>query len=298
MLGLALERELVKEGVSVTLLVRTNSERRLDVSGDTTVLEWDLMNPFSLESQGTYDAFFHLAWIGTRGKEREDKARQRTNVVHTLDCVNLAHKLDCKVFVGAGSQAEYGPVHGVITEDTPTNPQSAYGRAKLAAGEQSHRLCESYGIRHVWARLFSLYGQGDNPGNMMMSWVISLLEGRRMSFTSGEQLWDYLHCDDGARGMYLLAQQGSGVYNLAYGKSCPLGEYITMARDALNPQIPLGLGELDLGTLQSLQADTRKIFSDTGFCPQISFKQGVALTANALKESKNAQENKRHNTHL
>lgn len=70
-----------------------------------------------------YDVFYHLAWAGTTGKARNDMYLQNENIKFTLDAVELASKLGCKVFIGAGSQAEYGRYEGRLTPDTPVFPE-------------------------------------------------------------------------------------------------------------------------------------------------------------------------------
>lgn len=63
--------------------------------------------------------------------------------------MKLAHKLGCSKFIGAGSQAEYGPVDGVIFYDPKTESVTAYGMAKLCANMLSRKMCEKTGIRHI-----------------------------------------------------------------------------------------------------------------------------------------------------
>ena len=50
---------------------------------------------------------------------------QEPNIQYTMDAVCLAKRLGCKLFVGAGSQAEYGRVDGKIGSNTPVNPEVA-----------------------------------------------------------------------------------------------------------------------------------------------------------------------------
>lgn len=83
------------------------------------------------------DAFFHLAWAHTIGAGRNDMPAQIENIRYTIDAVRTAAAMGCRVFVGTGSQAEYGRVDGVLRADTPTNPENGYGMAKLCAGQMS-----------------------------------------------------------------------------------------------------------------------------------------------------------------
>jgi len=287
MLALALERELAACGAAVTLLVRPNSSRlgQMEISPGTRVAACDLaaLHTLSAERLGPCDAFYHFGWEGCFGPARGDAALQAGNIGYTLGAVELAARLGCGVFVGAGSQAEYGRANSALTASTPTNPETAYGAAKLAAGQLSRVACGRHGIRHVWARVLSTYGPGDRPQYMLCALIRSLLRGERMPLTKGEQRWDYLYCGDAARAFHLLGLHGRGgaAYPLGSGQSRTLREYILAARDAVHPDAPVGLGELPYppGQVMRLEADIAGLTRDTGFVPAVSFEQGVRLTA-------------------
>jgi len=294
MLALALERELAGCGVAVTLLVRPDSARlgQMEVSPGTKVVERDLADLLSLtpDRLGPCDAFYHFGWEGACGPARDDAALQCGNIGHTLDAAALAARLGCGVFVGAGSQAEYGRADGVLAASTPANPETAYGIAKLAAGRLSYVACRRFGVRHVWARVLSLYGPGDRPRYMMSGFIRSLLRGERVPFTKGEQRWDYLYCGDAARAFHLMGLHGrdGAAYPLGSGRSRALREYILDARDAVNPAAEVGLGEIPYppGQVMRLEADIGELARDTGFVPAMAFEEGVRLTANWLRGQK------------
>ncbi|MDR0530756.1 MAG: NAD(P)-dependent oxidoreductase [Oscillospiraceae bacterium] len=293
MLAQALGRLLARRGVAVTLLVRPGSSRlrQMGLSPGTTVIPCDLGNLASLSARdiGRCDALYHFGWEGTLPPARGDAALQNRNVGHTLAAVELAARLGCGVFVGSGSQAEYGRPGGILSAATPEAPETAYGVAKLAASRLSRVACRERGMRHVWARVLSVYGPGDQPQTMMMSCVRALLRGERMSFTAGEQRWDYLYCGDAARAFEQLGARGrdGGVYLLASGQPRALKQYILAARDAIAPAAEVGLGELPYppGQVMSLEADLSELTRDTGFQPTVAFEDGVRLTAKWIKEN-------------
>ena len=163
MIGIALIKECIKQKTFVLAVIRPNSVNRYRIpdSDYIQVLECDSSNIDHLAEMvsGKYDCFFHLAWDGTSREMRNDVFVHEDNIRHTLLAVQEAHKLGCQCFVGTGSQAEYGRVSDVISPDTVTNPEYAYGIAKLAAGKLSQQHCSKLGLRFVWARIFSVYGE-------------------------------------------------------------------------------------------------------------------------------------------
>ena len=58
-------------------------------------------------------------------------------------------------------------------------------------------------------------------------------------------------------------------------------------RDAIDPALPLGLGEVPYGPLQvmHLEADISQLKQDTGFAPQMCFEKGILETINYVRRS-------------
>ncbi len=284
-IGTALITELIKHNIEVLVLCRENSERNtnIPVSALVTKKYCDLKDFETLQNDTgkTYDVFYHFAWQGTTGEARNDMYLQNLNVKYALDALHLAKRFGCKTFIGAGSQAEYGRVEGVLKPDTPTNPESGYGIAKLSAGHMTRQLALKLGIEHVWVRVLSVYGPNDNENSMVMSTINKLKNNIVPEFTKGEQLWDYLHSYDAAKAFYLLGDKGiSGkTYVLGSGSAKPLKEYIKIIQKIINPDCEIKLGAIPYADKQvtHLQADIGELIKDTGFENEIEFEQGIKL---------------------
>ena len=284
-LGTALTKKMVREGIETYVVCHPGSKRTAAIIEHPLLhkVECDLSEFEKLPSLvgKSCDAFFHLAWLGTQNpKNRMDMYLQNTNVRYALDAVEAAHSLGCKVFVGAGSQAEYGRVDGIIHPDTVAQPISGYGMAKLCAGQMTRVTCKNYGIRHIWPRVVSTYGEHDNPCTLVSVVIEQLMEGKKPSLTLGEQIWDYLYSGDAADAFYQMALQGrdGAVYVLGSGQTKPLREFMEIIRDEVNPSLPLGLGDIPYYSDQAmhLEADIASLEADTGWRPRTSFKEGIA----------------------
>lgn len=290
--GTALCRLLSRRGISVCAAVRPGSPRAEhlhEISG-VTVVPCDLSDLSSLPAllnDAKADAFFHLAWSKTTGGGRNDMEAQIKNVQYTLDAVRAASALGCPVFIGAGSQAEYGRVERPLTPDTPCFPENGYGMAKLCAGQMSRNLCADLGMDHVWARILSVYGPYDGESALIPTLIRALLQGTSVPLTAGEQIWDYLFSEDAAAALYLLALSGKNgaVYPVGSGEALPLKAYLTRLRDAIDPSLPLRFGELPYGKgqIMHLEADTEAIRRDTGFSPQTDFAAGIRKTIDFIQ---------------
>lgn len=283
MIGEALAEECAANGCEVLALVRPGSPHasRLPRSPLVRAAECDVaaLDTFETEERG-FDAFYHLGWNGTSPDKRGDPAAQSENIAYTLAAVRLAARLGCKKFVGAGSQAEYGPVHAEkIAPETPAAPQTAYGVAKYAAGALARLECARRGMDCLWVRIFSVYGKYDLPTTMISSTLAALSRGERPKFTPAEQRWDYLERSDAAHALYLAGELAHGVkaYCLGSGRARPLHEYIELLGDAAAPGAPLGIGELPYppGAVMNLCADVSALERDTGFQPRVGFAEGI-----------------------
>lgn len=299
MLGATLTHKLVSEGVEVLAVARPNSSKIRNVLQHdlVTLVECSLANLSRLDEnqKKSYDVFYHFAWDGTFGNSRNDVYTQNLNTKYTLDAVALAAKLGCSAFIGAGSQAEYGRVEGRISANTPTNPENGYGIEKYTAGKLSKIYADQLGLRHSWVRILSTYGPMDSGFTMIMSTIYALLKKEIPPLTKGEQQWDYLFSEDCANAFYLVGEHGKhgAVYPLGSGVTRPLHDFVCELRDAINPKLSLGFGEIPYGDKQvmNLSADISQLAKDTGFTPQVPFGEGIKKTikwcmANMHGESK------------
>jgi len=287
MIGAALARCAVEAGIEVLCIVRKDSGRLGNLPKSKLIkIEYCGIDEYhGLDLGVNYDVFYHLAWDKTSGTQRDDADTQVKNIQYTLDAVRLAKRLGCKKFVGAGSQAEYGPVAEPLKSDTPANPLSGYGIAKLAAGKLSRMLCHQFDMQFNWVRILSVFGPLDASHTLIMYAISELRAGRSPEFTKCEQMWDYLYCDDAARA--LLAVGSGGVdgktYPLGSGNVCRLSEYLESLRDAVKPDGVLLLGKKEYYPHQPMYlcADISELTADTGWKPSVSFEDGIKRTAGA-----------------
>lgn len=281
--GTALINELIGKNIEVLVLCREGSSRNANIPVHPLVqtMYCDLTGLSQIKNTTgkTYDVFYHFAWMGTTGAARNDMYLQNQNVCYALDAVGAAKRFGCTTFIGAGSQAEYGRVEGVLRPDTPAFPEMGYGIAKLCAGQMTREYAHWHGMRHVWVRILSVYGPNDGAQSMVMSTISKLRAGEVSQFTKGEQLWDYLYSDDAARAFRLVGEEGidGKTYVLGSGQPHPLAEYIRMIRDVVSPNGQIELGAIPYAPKQvmRLQADITELNKDTGFVPEMDFVTGI-----------------------
>jgi nucleoside-diphosphate-sugar epimerase len=228
------------------------------------------------------EAVAHLAWSGVGNRFRNDVSQVSDNLFGSLELLRVAREAGCRVWLGMGSQAEYGPANARLSEDAPARPTTLYGATKLSTCLLSERLCEQLGMRFAWLRLFSSYGPMDDPGWMIPHLILTLLRGERPALTEGTQRWDYIYASDVAEAIYLTLKtpEASGVFNLGSGEAQPLRRIVEHVRDLVDPSLPLGFGEVAFRADQvmHLEADTTRLRRQAGWSPRVPLAEGLART--------------------
>jgi UDP-glucose 4-epimerase len=191
-----------------------------------------------------------------------------------------------------GSQAEYGPSRAPTAETEPTNPTTFYGAAKLAAAHAYGQIAARSGARYAWIRLFSSYGPKDGSAWMVPYLISALLKGEPPALTLGEQVWDYLYVEDAAAAIVAVMEHSaaSGIFNLGSGQGLALRSFVESIRDAIDPALPLGFGDVAYRSDQvmHLQADVSRLKA-IGWLPLTSIEHGVRSTV-AWSRARQAQD--------
>lgn len=298
-LGSWLVRQLLQEGHSVIVLMRNSapSRRNLDWLKDVSIILGTLEDPQSFRSdlkRERVDIFFHLAWFGVTTEFRNHTDQISTNVIGSLRLWELARDIGCTQWIGVGSQAEYGPYGGVLTETLPTNPATAYGMAKLATGLLTCKMSEMSDMRHAWVRLLATYGPGDDPKHLIPSVIMALSAGRTPPLTKGEQIWDYVYVSDAVRALCrIAATHATGIFNLASGETSTVRNIVEILRDYIDPSAHLRFGDIPYAPdqIMHLEADTTRLREATDWYPTINLATGLRNTvdwwrANGLESAK------------
>ncbi|WP_191018027.1 NAD-dependent epimerase/dehydratase family protein [Treponema zioleckii] len=279
MIGSAIVREALRQDYDITCIVRKNSSRIKNIPQNSRVhiIDADISEYKNLELKEKYDIFMHLAWNKTTVGGRDDVDSQLKNIEYTLAAVRLAKRCGCNVFIGAGSQAEYGVQTVPLTPELPVNPESGYGIAKYTAGKLSSLLCKQLGIRFNWMRILSVYGKNDGENTLISYCIRELKNGRSPELTKCEQIWDYLNCDDAARAFLAVAEKGidGKFYPLGSGNGRKLSNYMEDIQRIVNPDVPLGFGKKEYYPHQPmyLVADVSELNKDTGWKAEVEFKK-------------------------
>ncbi len=286
-LGLSTCRRLLAKGHTVYGVLQTQSQNahKLPVHDRFFPVRYDLgSDDKALRAAVPHaDTFIHFAWAGTKGDNRLNHDVHFANVDYSLSLMKTAAALGCKRFIFAGSQAEYGIHFETITEDTPCNPVSEYGKAKLSFGLKGAALAPSLGLDFIHLRIFSTYGVGDHPHTLMSSCVRTFLKGETMQMGDCQHTWNFLNIDDEAALIAkmaafdgVLSSEGS-VFNVASDDTRRLKDFVLEAFELCGKKGECVFGEPQPkpeGIVQ-LNPSIDKAKRLLNWTPAVSFQEGI-----------------------
>lgn len=188
-------------------------------------------------------------------------------------------------FVGLGTCAEYALDTGDDAFPWPETraiaPATPYGEAKASLARRLAEMAEArarFGV--AWARLFHLFGPGENPARLVPSIMVALREGREAQCASGRPVRDFISTQNAAAAIAALAtSEVTGPVNIASGAPISIA---AMAR--LIAQIAGRPDLLRLGALPDRPHEPAYMVAHTGrLRREVGFTAPVSLAAELRK---------------
>ncbi|WP_040320169.1 UDP-glucose 4-epimerase GalE [Aeromicrobium marinum] len=210
-----------------------------------------------------------------------------------------ANGVDALVF--SSSAAVFGtPDVELVTEDTPTRPESPYGESKLIGEWLIADVGRSSGLRHTSLRYFNVVGSAvpelydTSPHNLFPLVIKALREGRtpRINGTDyptpdGTCVRDYIHVADLAEAHVVAARrlvEGEtleAVYNLGSGSGVSVREIMDAAAAATGIDFEPEIGPARPGDPARIVATGEQAARDLGWENRHTVHQMFASAWNA-----------------
>ena len=195
------------------------------------------------EAFGRPDAAIHLAWSGLPNYEKPFHIEENLSASQCFLTSLLRGGL--RHLMVAGTCFEYGMHPGALAENLSVEPVNSYAIAK----DMLRRSLESFRVLHPftlqWARLFYVYGKGQNPRSLLSSLDQAIDSGAsHFDMSAGEQIRDYLPVEDVAQRLAVLLAhpECDGIVNICSGTPVSILEVVKRHLAMRNATIQLNLG--------------------------------------------------------
>lgn len=226
---------------------------------------------------------FHFAWAGVSDQHSMDYVTQLNNVKCACDLQKVSVQLEIKRFVFADSIMEYEHLKAFEAGYYRVSMRNTYHVAKITARNLIQLRAANMEMEFIPVVISNVYGVGESSPRLINQTIRTLLAHKHMSFTKGEQMYDFIYISDAVHAIRLAAEKGENnkLYYIGNKEQQPLKIFLFTIRDMIAPDMELGIGEIEQKgiSLTYNEIDTKGIFEDFQFEPQYTFEQGIRKTA-------------------
>ena len=315
-IGAHVVRALLADGTPVRVLDDLSSGHREFVPEAVALVEGSVTEPADLARALHDDAgapvagVVHLAAFKYAGVSVERPLHTyQQNVVGTLRLLDAMAAAGVDRLVFSSSAAVYGtPDVDLVTEDTPTRPESPYGESKLIGEWLIADAARAGGaLRHTSLRYFNVVGSGDpllydsSPHNLFPLVLRAIGEGRppRILGTDyptpdGTTVRDYVDVADLARTHAAAAAaltEGRDLlpaYNLGSGTGLSVREVVDLLLEVTGSDLQPEEAPRRPGDPARIVASGEAAARDLGWSPTVPVREMAAGAARAWRTARSA----------
>ncbi|MGB3479787.1 MAG: NAD-dependent epimerase/dehydratase family protein [bacterium] len=211
-----------------------------------------------------------------------------TNVIGTLNLLELCREFGVKKFILASTSSLYAGQKMPFKENLPVNePISPYAASKKSAEVTCYTYHNLYDIDVTILRYFTVYGPASRPDMSplrFISWVFQ--EKPVIIYGDGKQSRDFTYVDDIARGTIMaLKPLGFEIINLGGDKPYKLLDFLGMIEKKLGKKAKITHEPTHPADMQATWADITKAKAILKWEPATNLIQGLRKSAEWFVEN-------------
>ena len=253
-IGSHVVRAFGEVGLDVVVLDDLSSGHRDFVDGDVAFVEGSVVDTELVAQtlkEHAVEGVVHLGGYKYAGVSVQRPLHTYLqNVTGTVNLLTAMEQAGVELCVFSSSAATFGtPDVDLVTEETPTAPESPYGESKLIGEWLLRDQGVATGLRHTSLRYFNVVGSGyddlydTSPHNLFPIVFEMLLTGRTpringndYATSDGTCVRDYIHVQDLAEAHVVAARRLADgepvepVYNLGSGDGASVAEIMATIR--------------------------------------------------------------------
>jgi UDP-glucuronate 4-epimerase len=202
-----------------------------------------------------------------------------SNVMGTLNMLELCRQTGCKKFLLASTSSIYGANPPYPTPETASSsePLQPYAASKKGAEVLAHSYHYLYGIDVSVVRYFTVYGPAGRPDLAMFRFVQWVSEGQPVLVNGdGTQSRGFTFVDDIARGtIAALKPLGYEIINLGGHETITINGLIEMTEELTGKQARVEYGPPNLADMYQNWADVSKAHQLLDWQPEFGLREGL-----------------------
>lgn len=304
-IGSHLVERLVQEGADIRAFVFYNSWNSIGWLADTPQSVRDDIDIFTgdirddgcvAEACCNQEIIFHLSsLIAIPYSYKAPRAYVDTNVVGALNILQACRQSDSLERIIHTSTSEvYGTAQFVpITEEHPLSGQSPYSASKIGADMIAESFFRSFEMPVVTARPFNTFGPRQTARAVIPTIAAQLLSGcDQLTLGALTPTRDFNFVTDTVDGLMALGscKDAEGqVVNIGTGEEWSIEQTANLLMKVCENQVEIISDEERIRPERSevnrLLADASRLKSLTGWQPQMSFENGLAQTADWIRNN-------------
>jgi dTDP-6-deoxy-L-talose 4-dehydrogenase (NAD+) len=239
-------RELLARGHEVVAVVRDPARvEPFEWKSAVRIVARDIHQPLSdpLAVFGPADVVMHLAWHGLPNYRAAFHVEE--NLPRDFAFLKSLVAAGYGRLLVAGTCFECFPEGGLMDEGREGSPTLPYPLAKAQLRRQLVALQAQLPFALQWARLFYMYGEGQNPKSLMAQLDQAIDSGAgSFGMSGGEQLRDYLPVTEVAAKLVTLAEHADweGVTHICSGQPITVRRLVEQHIAMRGAHLTLNLG--------------------------------------------------------
>ncbi len=307
-IGSHLTEALVAKGCKVRALVKYNARNDWghleslprEIQSQLEILSGDITDPFFVRKAvaGCHTVFHLAALIGIPYSYIAPQHYVQVNVQGTLNVLEACRWESVEKMVHTSTSETYGTArYTPIDEAHPLQGQSPYSASKIGADKMAESYHLSFDLPVSTIRPFNTFGPRQSARAIIPTIISQALSypktGEPIRLGSLSPVRDFTFVKDTAQGFIRMAECKASVgevINIGSGQAQTIGDTLKLILEIIGqPDLPIVTEEQRIRPEKSevglLLANTEKARELLNWEPRYTFREGLALTVEAIEQS-------------
>jgi len=276
-IGSNLVDALVQRGDEVVVVDDLSSGKRENLNTAATFVDGDIRN--GIDATGAAVVFHLAAQADVQTSMLRPDHDAEVNVVGTVQVLEAARAAGARVVFSSTGGAIYGECDGPAREDSPLEPVSPYGIAKLCAEEYLRGWNRIHGSGHVVLRFANVYGPRQDSsleGGVAAIFLERLAHGEEtLIFGDGLQTRDFVYVGDIVGALLAAADRDGGTFNIGTGQETTVLELYRLCAEVTGSKAEPRFEPARLGDARRSVLDVSLAAAELGWQPAMPLADGL-----------------------